>query len=50
MTVGCKAILDDDFTLCISTGPVVLEGTGQLSSPWIPHADQLLLERLASQN
>lgn len=41
---------DDDSTLCVSTGPVVLEGTGQLGGPWLPHADQLLLERLASQN
>lgn len=41
---------DDDSTLFISIGPVVLEGTGQLSSPWLSDADQLLLERLASQN
>lgn len=38
------------LSLSISIGPVVLEGAGQLGGPWLPHADQLLLERLARQN
>lgn len=40
----------DDLTLSVFTGPVVLEGTRQFSSSWLPHADKLLLEWLTSQN
>lgn len=41
---------EDDAAVFISIGPVVLEGTGQLRRPRLPHADKLLLEGIASQN
>lgn len=47
-TVAMKS--GDDLTLSVFTGPVVLEGTRQFGSSWLPHADKLLLEWLTSQN